>query len=153
MQIRVATRQDEPFISTIVFQSLQEYGIQPDLQGADSDLTNTERHYFWYDGLCLVAENDGVIAGVLAGRRRPGQEDILELCRLVVEPGARRRGVARALLKTMLFFAANLEYKTIVCAPPGRAAELTLPPVPVMEKLGFSKDDAGVWRMPVLSGR
>ena len=64
MQIRVATRQDEPLIRTLVNQALVEQGkAEVDLQGIDADLNNVESHYFWFDGIFIVAEDAGQIIG------------------------------------------------------------------------------------------
>jgi predicted N-acetyltransferase YhbS len=149
MQIRVATRQDEPRIAEIVFQSLEACGIQPDPDGLDRDLKNMEHNYFWYDGLSIVAEAEGKILGVLAARRREGEEEILELCRLAVAPEARRQGAATALAKTMLFFAGNLEYKRIVSSLPARSGESRLWNEEAMQALGFRQDDTGVFAIDV----
>lgn len=117
MQIRVATRQDEPIIRTIINQANAEIGAtEIDLTGRDSDLTNIEANYFWYDGIFLVAEEDSQIIAIVAARR--GQTDKqLELFRLVVIPSRRRRGIARKLLETVLFFARNMEYEQLVFDP------------------------------------
>ena len=115
MQIRVANRQDEPIIRTIVNQALAERGqSEVDLKGRDEDLNNVEQHYFWYDGLFLVAEEDGQIIG-LVGARKSEHDESLELLRLVVVPAHRQKGVARQLMDTVFFFARNLEYKEVSC--------------------------------------
>jgi N-acetylglutamate synthase-like GNAT family acetyltransferase len=147
MQIRVANRQDEPLIRTIVFQALAENGIQPDLDGIDKDLRNTEHSYYWYDGLCIVAELDGQIIGVLAARRSFEDERLLVLRRLAVTPGARKRGTARALLKTMQFFARNMEYTTVLLDPPGNAERSSNPASAALKALGFSSDKSGQWKI------
>jgi predicted N-acetyltransferase YhbS len=140
MQVRAGTRQDEPIIRTIIFQALEEHGIQPDLEGRDSDLRNIEHSYFWYDGLCIVAERDGQIIGVLAARRQGDDEKTLELLRLAVTPGARKRGVARSLVKTMRFFAGNMGYEKIVIGKDSRSELLKKVSAVVLEKLGFSQN-------------
>ena len=115
MQIRVANRQDEPIIRTIVNQALAERGSsEVDLKGRDEDLNNVEQHYFWHDGLFLVAEDDGQIIG-LVGARKCEHDDSLELLRLVVVPSHRKKGVAHSLMDTVFFFARNLEYKEVSC--------------------------------------
>lgn len=117
MQIRVANRQDEPIIRTIVNQANAEHGLpEIELTGGDSDLNNIEAHYFWYDGIFVVAEEDGQIVG-LAGARRGETDDVLELLRLVVIPSRRRHGTAQLLMNTIVFFARNAEYEEIRYAP------------------------------------
>ncbi|MBX9685646.1 MAG: GNAT family N-acetyltransferase [Candidatus Obscuribacterales bacterium] len=147
MQIRAANRQDEPILRTIIFQALEEHGLKADLEGRDRDLRNVEYNYFWFDGLCLVAERDGQLIGVLAARKSEKDDNVLELLRLAVTPGARQRGVAKALVKTMLFFAANMEYKLVKFAFP--AGQESFIPEEIMTKLGFQKDSDGSW---IISG-
>lgn len=153
MQIRAATRQDEPIIRTIIFQALEENGIQSDLDGRDSDLRNVEHNYFWFDGLCLVSERDGQVIGVLAGRKSKEDDDVLELARIAVTPGARQRGAARALMKTMLFFAGNMDYKSVVLGVPGLSADLKQISPQILTKLGFTKDERrGCWQITIAPG-
>lgn len=134
MQIRAANRQDEPILRTIIFQSLEENGLKHDLETTERDLKNVEQSYFWFDGLCVVAEKDGQVIGVLAAC--PKSADVLELRRLAVTSGARRRGVARELVRTMKFFAKNMEYQKIECSINLLAAlKKTSPEFP--EKLGL----------------
>jgi GNAT superfamily N-acetyltransferase len=142
MQIRVANRQDEPIIRTIVQQANAEVGdAEIDLTGRDSDLSNVDAKYFWHDGIFVVAEDDGAIVG-LAGARRLSDtadgagHDILSLKRIVVIPARRRTGCASALLETVLFFAQNAEYKVVEYVPRKSDGE---------PFLGFTAH-GGVWR-------
>lgn len=151
MQIRAATRQDEPIIRTIISQALEELGIQLDLEGRDSDLKNIERNYFWYDGLCLVAERDGQIIGVLAAKPNRQHAGILELSRLAVTPGARKRGAARALMKTLIFFAGNMECKRILLGVPGLSEDLKTIDPSILKRFGFVQDESGLWSIGVNS--
>lgn len=150
MQVRAANRQDEPLIRNIVFSALEELGITPDPDGRDKDLKNVEQSYFWRDGVCLVAERDGQVVGVVAARRGT-TEDELELARLAVYPAARNRGAGRELMKTLLFFAGNMEYKTLVLGCDLPSADLARLPATKLVKLGFAQQDSA-WRMSVPSG-
>jgi len=50
--------------------------------------------------VCLVADMEGVVAGFFVGRQTaPGEHEILNLA---VDPGHRRKGIARALLKAAI---------------------------------------------------
>lgn len=131
MQIRAGNRQDEAAIRALLFQAMEELSKTPDLEGRDRDLRNIESSYFWFDGLCLVAEKDSEIIGVVAARPRE-QEEILELSRLAVSPCSRRQGVAGKLMDSVSFFAGNMDYKKIV-ASPSLAVDRQL-----LLKLGFS---------------
>ena len=117
MQIRVANRQDEPAIRAIVNECRAQRGEpEVDLKGADSDLNNVEEHYFWFDGIFLVAEEEGTIIGLI-GARRGNSEETLDLRRLAVSPAFRGKGVARHLLNHVLYFASNLDYKRVIMDP------------------------------------
>jgi GNAT superfamily N-acetyltransferase len=148
MQIRVANRQDEPIIRTIVNQANVEVGdAEIDLTGRDSDLSNVDSQYFWFDGIFVVAEEDGAIVG-LAGARRASdtadgaRSDVLLLKRLVVVPARRRTGCASILMDTIIFFARNAEYRVIEYSP--RPSDTT----PFM---GFTAD-GGIWKFEVKVG-
>jgi N-acetylglutamate synthase-like GNAT family acetyltransferase len=137
MQVRLGNRQDEPIIKTIISQCLAESSASDqDLL----DLTDIEAHYFWHNGLFIVAEDDGQIVG-LAGARSNDNVEILELTRLFVVPARRKRGVARELLKTVFFFARGLEYKRVVAYPEKQGLK------PGKPMLGFSRDpeDPKLW--------
>lgn len=143
MQIRAGNRQDEPLIRTIVFQAMEELSKDHDLEGRDRDLRNIEQNYFWFDGLCLVAEEDGQVVGVVAAKRRDS-EDILLLSRLAVAASARKQGVARKLLSTVQFFAANMDYKTIRIEAVEPSCDLLLVDRKIMHKLGFKESAFGL---------
>lgn len=149
MQIRVANRQDEPIIREIVAQTKAERGLgELSLTGSDADLNNVEANYFWFDGIVVVAEEDGQILGFSAARR--GQdEQTLELTRLVVIPLRRSQGIAHQLLDTILFFGMNSEYTEIVFNPETHALQKQQP------FYGFSKDPAraGRWHRVLSDNR
>ncbi len=145
MQIRVATRQDEPIVRTIVTQVKIELGHpEIDLPGKDADLMDIESYYFWNDGLFIVAEDEGKVVGV-AGARRGESEDTLELVRLVVIPARRHTGIGAEMIHTVSFFARNSEYKRLVFYPGKHGAKDESP------YAGFSKDDDHPerWTMPI----
>lgn len=142
MQIRVANRQDEPIIRTIVNQAYAESAVaEVDLKERDADLNNIESNYFWHDGIFVVAEEDGQIVG-LAGARRGDTEQDLELVRMVVSGAKRRRGIARKLLETICFFGSNSEYKQLVFVPKKHGTTATNP------VLGFTASGAN-WTLPL----
>jgi hypothetical protein len=55
--IRPVTNQDIPSIKKVVFSSLEEYALQPEEDGKDSDLQDIERNYFSNNGFFGVAVN------------------------------------------------------------------------------------------------
>jgi N-acetylglutamate synthase-like GNAT family acetyltransferase len=143
MQIRVANRQDEPAIRAIVNECRAQRGEpEVDLKGADSDLNNVEEHYFWFDGIFLVAEEEGTIIGLI-GARRGNSEETLDLRRLAVSPTFRGKGTARALVDRVIYFAGNLDYKRVVMDPARQHLDKRKPLRP------FELDPAGTWTCPI----
>jgi GNAT superfamily N-acetyltransferase len=134
MQIRLGNRQDEPAITALVQRVMEEFGLSPQPETAESDLKNIEANYFGRDGLFLVAESDKEIVGLAAARRN--EEDKLDLERLVVAKDFRGRGIARELMETVRRFAADMAYKRIEVEParqyPGADK--------AMRMLGFTSD-------------
>ena len=85
MKIRPAAATDLPAISAIQAASRE---------AAQWNCADYLRH------LCLVADREGVVAGFFVGRQTaPGEHEILHLA---VDPGQRRKGIARALLKAAI---------------------------------------------------
>jgi predicted N-acetyltransferase YhbS len=134
MQIRLGNRQDEPAITALVNQVMEEFGLTPNPETAESDLKNIEANYFGRDGLFLVAEHDKDIVGIAAARR--SEENQLDLERLAVAKQFRGRGIARELMETVRRFALDMDYKRIQVEParqfPGND--------PVLMKWGFTSD-------------
>lgn len=135
MQIRAGNRQDEPTIRAIIFDAMEECGLQPEPEGREDDLKNVETGYFWHDGIFIVAEREGAIIGVAGGRRNPDDQDELELIRLAVLPAERKNHIAKELINTIMFFADNMEYKRVIMRTKARV-------IPgVLSKLGFAHDE------------
>lgn len=151
MQIRVANRQDEPAIRHIVEEALAKHDRKLDLSGSDVDLQNVESHYFWNDGVFLIAERDDKTIGLL-GARRGDPGTILDITRLAVAPQEQHKGIARALLDVCFFFAGNMEYESVQLVPARQHLDEDRPIRP------FAKNSqrSGVWTASVqgsLSGK
>jgi hypothetical protein len=114
MQIRVANRQDEPAIRHIIEDVYLQHGRKFDLAGSDSDLNNVEAHYFWPDGIFLVAERDDTIIGLLGAR--PDAHGSLRILRLSAAPGE-PEAVVRSLIDTCIFFAGNSGCERVILQP------------------------------------
>jgi putative acetyltransferase len=115
MQIRLGNRQDEPAITALVYQVMEEYGLTPQPETAESDLKNIEANYFGRDGLFLVAEEDKDIIGIAAARSN--DEDELDLERMAVAKKFRGKGIARELMETVRRFARDMGYSRIEVEP------------------------------------
>jgi hypothetical protein len=128
MQIRVANRQDEPAIRRIVEDVLSQHGHKFDLAGSDSDLNNVESHYFWHDGIFLVAERNDTIVGLIGAR--PDADGALRIFRLAAAGSADSNTVIRSLIDTCIFFAGNSACARMILQPDQvyLAADQPLPP-------------------------
>ncbi|MBI2760914.1 MAG: GNAT family N-acetyltransferase [Chloroflexi bacterium] len=93
--IRSAAPDDGPAVRGFVFATLRSYGIEPDPEGLDADVTAFGTAG---DGPVaeFVAEADGVAAGSVA--LSPHGADAAHLSKLFVDARFRGRGMGRALL-------------------------------------------------------
>ncbi|MCC5951746.1 MAG: diaminobutyrate acetyltransferase [Acidimicrobiia bacterium] len=81
-----------------------EGGVLWTLAGAAGGLDrNTPYAYLlWcrdFAASTVVAESDGAVVGFITGYRRPAAPDTLFVWQVAVHPGARRRGLAMAMLE------------------------------------------------------
>jgi GNAT superfamily N-acetyltransferase len=112
MQIRIGNKQDEPACRALAKWCTEEAGSVFELDKGDSDLKNIELAYIGHDGIFLVAEQDEeVIAFAAACRGKT--EEVCCLKRVYVTEQERKRGIGRKLIEQTLFFARNLEYKSL----------------------------------------
>ena len=56
--VRSATNADCENVQKLVFGILHEYGLEPDLQGTDVDLTDIEAHYIKRGGVFEIIEDE-----------------------------------------------------------------------------------------------
>ncbi len=115
MQIRLGNRQDEPAITSLVFDVMREFNLEPKPDGAESDLKNIVDNYFARDGVLLVAEDDKQVVGIAGARRNAS--DQLELVRLAVAKKWRGNGIARELMRKVIDFAKDMGYRKIEVEP------------------------------------
>ncbi len=126
MQIRIANRQDEPEIRTLVESICKESGSPFDIETSDSDLRNIDANYFGHEGLFLVAEDEGKIVGVAGAKRKT--DLTLELKRLIAKPGDKfiPADLLGELLSVIVEFAPRLLYERIDVASPTKEQEKLL---------------------------
>ena len=118
-QIRIANKQDEPHIRALEKDALASISKEMDLDGSDADLKNLEWNYFGRDGIFLVLEIDGKIAGYAGAAKQ--SEETIEIKRLFAKPDT-GQGMEN-LLEMLLDFARKMDYRLVECAQ--AAAELT----------------------------
>lgn len=115
MRIRPATNRDAAAVRRLVFGVLDEYGLSPDPDGTDADLTDIEAHYQRPGGLFEVVEgDDGRIVGSVG--LMPMQTEtgrVGELRKMYLAPDVRGRGLGRQLLERVLEHARALGFVRI----------------------------------------
>lgn len=97
-RLRPATNADGDAVRTLVFEVLREYGLSPDPDGTDADLSEIEQHY--HDGWFSVLEVDGHIIGSVG--LLPLEETVMELRKMYLHRDWRGRGLGRLLLEQAL---------------------------------------------------
>lgn len=111
-QIRIANKQDETHIRALAKEAHASISKEFDLDGGDADLKNIEWTYFGHDGVFLVLEVDGKIAGYAGAAKL--SDDAIEIKRLYVKPecGPSLEG----LLDMLVDFARKMDYSLLECA-------------------------------------
>ncbi|MDH3494055.1 MAG: GNAT family N-acetyltransferase [Acidobacteriota bacterium] len=110
---RLATNADGERVRELVFGILDEYGLQPDIDGIDRDLFDIEKHYIGRGGVFEVLEDEnGVIVGSVG--LSPVDEDSIELRKMYFDPSIRGHGLGKKTLSRMIATAEALGFKKIV---------------------------------------
>jgi putative acetyltransferase len=130
---RRATNADCEAIQALVFGVLAEFGLAPDFNGTDRDITDIETHYLDRGGVFEVIENDeGTIVGTVG--LYPLDERTVELRKMYFAPDIRGRGLGKKLLQEMIEKARNLGYLSIYL----ETASVLKQAVHLYEKAGFT---------------
>jgi putative acetyltransferase len=100
-RLRPAVNADGEAIRTLVFNALREYGLDPHPQGVDADLFDIESAYLRRGGsFDVLVDADGTILGSVGVY--PVDEQVCELRKMYLAPGARGRGLGKFLLEHAL---------------------------------------------------
>ena len=112
--IRPATNHDIPSIKNVVFTTLNEFGLNPQLSGKDSDLDDIERNYFANNGYFGVAVNisTNIIAGTFGLFAL--NMDTCELRKMYLLKEIRGRGIGKFILNTAIKTAEEKHFKKII---------------------------------------
>jgi putative acetyltransferase len=111
--IRSATNRDRQRVVALVFSILAEYGLPPDPDGKDTDLSDIEEHYIRAGGVFELLEDR---AENLLGTYGlyPLDRATCELRKMYFIPRIRGRGLGREVLARAVEQARRLGFKVIV---------------------------------------
>src|SRR6185503_20256673 len=112
ISIRSATDADCKRVQDLVFGALREYGLAPDPDGTDRDITDIETHYLKRGGVFEILENaDGNLLGTCG--LYPLDDETIELRKMYFAKELRGRGYGKKLLERMIETARSLGFKQI----------------------------------------
>lgn len=99
--IRDAVPGDESAVQEVVFSVLREYGLKPDPDGTDSDLSDLQSFYVNRAGTFrIITDGAGNIVG--CGGLLPVATGDVELRKMYLLPQARGQGLGRQLLEDLI---------------------------------------------------
>ena len=109
---RSATNADCERVQDLVFGVLREYGLAPDPEGTDRDITDIEMHYLTRGGVFEILEGAG---GKLLGTcgLYPLDSETIELRKMYFAKELRGRGYGKKLLEKMIETARELGFRQI----------------------------------------
>lgn len=133
VSVRSATNTDCKNIQMLVFGVLQEYGLKPDLEGTDQDITDIEKHYIMRGGIFeLIETSDGELLGTVG--LYPMSEETVELRKMYFSPKLRGRGIGKQTLRRMIETARELGFKKVYL----ETASVLKEAIKLYEKFGFT---------------
>ncbi len=144
-RLRSAVRGDEADVQTLVFGILRSYGLSPDPELTDADLTDLEEAYARQGGRFTVLEaavegrgrHGWQIIGTVGLLPLPGHPSVGELRKMYLHPDWRGRGLGKRLLEQALADAPVLGFQEIVLETASVLAEA----VALYRRYGFEPRD------------
>lgn len=137
-QLRRARAEDSAACLALVTQVLAEFGLQPDAQGTDFDLTDFNAAYFSRGGdfAVLVAESGAIVGTCGLFPLEPG---VVELRKMYLAPSLRGRGQGRRLLDWALTRARELGFHRMTL----ETATVLKDAIALYERNGFTRACGG----------
>lgn len=140
-RLRSAVHGDESAVQSLVFGILRSYGLSPDPEVTDADLSDLEDAYARQGGRFTVLEGAGEngwqIIGTVGLLPLPGHPAVGELRKMYLHPDWRGRGLGRKLLEQALADAPDLGFQEIVLETASVLAEA----VALYRRYGFEPRD------------
>jgi len=143
--LRRAQPGDEPAVCALVHAALAEFGLKPDPEYTDADLTDLAAHYLTRGGdFVVLVEEQGAIVGtcglyVLEAEVSPTPRSV-ELRKMYLAPAWRGRGQGRRLLDWALQRARELGFARMTL----ETATVLQDAIALYERHGFTRDCGGV---------
>ncbi len=138
--LRRATAADRAASLALVSTALEEFGLQADAGGTDSDLADLERHYFARGGDFVVLVNAlGAVVGTCGLYPLDGPAaapGTVELRKMYLAPALRGHGQGRRLLEWALARARELGFRRMTL----ETAAVLKDAIALYERNGFNPD-------------
>ena len=130
--VRSATNADREQVQGLVFGVLNEYGLEPDPEGTDSDLTDIEKNYIVRGGVFeLIETREGRLLGTAA--LYPMDKETVELRKMYFDKELRGRGWGSLMLRRLIDRSRELGFKRIYLETASVLTDATR----LYEKFGF----------------
>jgi putative acetyltransferase len=134
ISLRSATNQDCERIQNLVFNVLAEYGLEPDKDGTDKDISDIETHYLNRGGIFeLLEDESGNLLGTVG--LFPMDAETVELRKMYFAKELRGKGFGKKMLERMIEKARELGFKKIYL----ETAKILQEAVHLYEKYGFKE--------------
>jgi GNAT superfamily N-acetyltransferase len=130
--VRPASNADRERIQSLVFGVLAEYGLSPDIEDTDRDLTDIEQHYVARGGVFDVIETrDGRLLGTIG--LYPVDDDTVEMRKMYFDRQLRGRGWGKRMLTRAIERAREMGFKVIYL----ETASVLTDAIRLYERFGF----------------
>jgi putative acetyltransferase len=130
--VRSATNDDCERIQSLVFGVLGEYGLSPDTENTDRDISDIEKHYTARGGVFEIIETaDGRLLGTIG--LYPIDGVTVELRKMYFDRELRGRGWGKRMLSRMIERARDLGFKKIYL----ETASVLIDAIRLYERFGF----------------
>lgn len=136
---RSATNEDCENIQKLVFSVLREYGLTPEPDGTDADISDIETNYINGGGLFEILEDaDSNLLGTVG--LFPIDAETVELRKMYFDVSLRGLGFGKKMLERMIERAREMKFKRIYL----ETANVLKEAVGLYEKRGFKPTTDGI---------
>jgi putative acetyltransferase len=114
LALRPGANADGPAARELIFPIIRSFGLTPDPEGTDRDLSAIEDFYFARGGCfdVLIETASGRLVGTVG--LAPRSAGVVELRKLYLDAGFRGRGVGRALLRHAMHVAREMGFQRMI---------------------------------------